>query len=433
MPARSPARYAELGTPYGPRELLDGLRRDERVVYSQNGNRAVRGRALLDRLEALAPRLGITRVADISHLSPANYPVFQSCRPMIFSHPRFGQNSGAQGKGPSALQAKISCLMESIEGYCAEPKQALWIRGSYEFLKGQHAIADPRIFVSRFGTRPRLREPLMWTPALALPARTTVLIPAETVFYPMFTGSYDTRQLFPSSSNGLASGATYLEACIHGIYEVIERCYEAGLETGRCAAEALFEHEVELPGLQAFAERIDHELELQLYALELEDRANGPVILCLLIGGGRVFSGWGCSLTLDISLSRAISEAFQGPATFTSGAREDMSAAPPRRQPGLFKRGQPERRTLRLRDYRKRIIDRRFTSLNRELEMAIRWVERLGYSHIFIANLTRRGVDVPVVKVVVPGMPVPYDLRVRRPNNMLHHHASAAYPTITTG
>ena len=83
---------------------------------------------MLRRLEPVLPRIGVTRIGDISFLSPANYPVFQSCRPNVFGHACVGQNSGSQGKGPTRTQALVSCMMESIEQFCAEPRKPELVR-----------------------------------------------------------------------------------------------------------------------------------------------------------------------------------------------------------------------------------------------------------------------------------------------------------------
>jgi ribosomal protein S12 methylthiotransferase accessory factor len=149
----------------------------------------------------------------------------------------------------------------------------------------------------------------------------------------------------------------------------------------------------------------------------------------LLVADDRIAEGWGTSLTVDISISRAFSEALQSLATVISGAREDGDQQLGAREQPFFVNGQPSERTLHVHDFRRRVSDRKFSSLSAELAAAVRWVRDAGYSDILIANLTRHGVDIPVVKVVVPGMDVPRDLKATA-RSEFRGVVAAQYPTV---
>ena len=69
----------------------------------------------------------------------------------------------------------------------------------------------------------------MWGEAFSVHDDDSVLLPAPLIYFPWLASEYQTRSLYMSQSNGLASGASFLEAVIHGLYEVIERHY-IGLE-----------------------------------------------------------------------------------------------------------------------------------------------------------------------------------------------------------
>lgn len=58
--------------------LRAGLAHEDKIVYTFNGNRCRKAKGFIKQLEKILPKVGITRVADISFLSEANYPVFQS-------------------------------------------------------------------------------------------------------------------------------------------------------------------------------------------------------------------------------------------------------------------------------------------------------------------------------------------------------------------
>lgn len=135
--------------------------------------------------------------------------------------------------------------METIESYSAELRNPNLIRASYNFLKDHTAIAHPAGFSHYAGIKTVSEdEPLMWTPAYSLEADAEVLIPAANVYFPFPRATLSYSPLFPSGSNGLASGATYLEAVIHALYEIIERYYTFLFENGKIAIEAIHDEEI---------------------------------------------------------------------------------------------------------------------------------------------------------------------------------------------
>jgi YcaO-like protein with predicted kinase domain len=408
----SPSSRKELERQHTIDELKSGLNQQESVLYRHNGNRRVKSTAFLKAIEKILPKAGLTRVADISFLSAVNYPVFQSCRPNYLTHSSTGQNSGSQGKGEYRTQAIVSCLMETLEGYCCESRNPELIRASYNFLKDHKVVYDPREFITlKEVTPPTLDEPIMWTPSYCLILKEEILIPAEAVYFPFMTLDYQTRCLYPQGSNGLASGSSYLEATIHALYELIERDYSSRLSKGLINVEAIYEEELKNKGVVEFIKKKVNDIEPQFYALEIPGLKvkNMPLIFCNLISEDGTYTGWGLSATVDISIDRAFSEALQTMATNISGTREDLGSEDhdENEYSDFGKTPQPTKRTLRIKDYRKRVHDKKFESLNDELDFIIKWVSQLGFKNILVTNLTRVGLDVPVVKVVIPGMELP--------------------------
>lgn len=400
--------------------VLDAeLRRAQPVVYSVNGNRSSDDKAFLKRIEQIAPRAGITRVADISDLSPTSFPVYQSCRPNLYLSAAYGQNTGAQGKGALSTQARISCLMEAIESYCVEPRTPNLLRGTYDYLHQHHLIVDPRCFVQRTAKPLGTDEPLMWTPVYSTRLRRPVLVPAEAVYFPFIPSYFGTRSAFIAGSNGLASGASYLEATLHALYELIERYYIHRMETGDLTIEALFECEIDDPRLQATLDPSHCDGVVQLYCLRLPGAGNLPMVRCCFITGDTFYSGWGCSSTVDISIARAVSEAFQCRATHISGSREDMKphttgvSTAGAQDDDIFGRcEQPSERTMHLCDLRKQVHDRQFLCLRDEYDFVLGWLEERGFGNVLIANLSRHGIDLPVVKAIIPHMELPAEFKV---------------------
>lgn len=395
-------------------ELQAALSQKENVVYRENGNRRVKSSVFLKAIEKIIPKIGVTRTADISYLADAPSPVFQSCRPNYFFHASLGQNSGAQGKGASRTQAIISCLMETLEGYSCEPRKPDLIRASYNFLVNHKLVCDPRKFITVPDVDAvTLDEALMWAPVYCLGVKEEVLIPAELIFFPFLPMDYETRSLFPSGSSGLSGGSSYLEATVHALYEVIERHCIHFFNHGKVAIEAIYDQELKNKSIAQFSREHGNEYEVQFYAIELPDIKNLPLIFCTIVGQTETFTGWGLSATVDVSIDRAFSETLQNMAVHASGAREDLgfNEGDGENNAGFNQTAQPKKRTLRIGDYKKRVHDKIFKSLNDELTFILKWLEKQGYKNVFVANLTRVGIDVPVVKVVIPGFELPDEFK----------------------
>jgi hypothetical protein len=49
-------------------------------------------------------------------------------------------------------------------------------------------------------------------------------------------------------------------------------------------------------------------------------------------------------------------------------------------------------------------VTRRFDDLRAEFRFLLRWLHDAGFPVAYLANLTRRGIEFPVVKAIVPGM-----------------------------
>ncbi|MBN4059203.1 YcaO-like family protein [Endomicrobium sp. AH-315-J14] len=149
---------------------------------------------------------------------------------------------------------------------------------------------------------------------------------------------------------------------------------------------------------------------LRMFAIELPGcKRNLPMVVCHLVGHGRTYGGYGCSANLLSSVDRAVSEALQALAVDISGSREDLDAR--RVNAGAVSHESDTAAPVAIEELRKRVWDVTATSLQEEFGMAVDWVHRFGFANVCVANLTRVGVDIPVVKVLVPGLPCKMEVR----------------------
>jgi len=386
----------ELLTSTGIDALREGLVRSEEVVFRENGNRTASPETFLQTILECLPRCGISRLGDLSYLPSPSFPVVQACRPDPMFHSSYGQNSGAQGKGVSTVQAKLSASMEAIESFCTEPRATNLVRASYCELSAAHAVIPPAHVMGRWQPkRPRDDEPLMWTSGLWLEEDCEVFLPAETVFFPFLPHSYDTNSFFPCSSDGVASGSSVLEAVIHALYEKIERHYLALWEMGRIESVEVSVGDLESFAVASWNRNLAEGMPLRFWSFLIPGIENLPMVFATRENWG----GMGCSSSVEVSVLRAISETAQSQALGISGSREDTN-----RHSFQSLGGETEPETLTLSQYRERVTDRTFNDLRTEYRFLMKWLHEAGFPMTLVANLTRNGVDVPVVRVVVPGL-----------------------------
>ncbi len=405
-------------------ELLKELLSQENVVYRSNGNRAVPIEEALKLAKKTALDVGVSRVGEINQLCSYVLPVFQATRLSLYYHPMTGQNSSTNGKGLTKKQAEISCLMEAIEGFCAEPRNPILIRGSYHYLKKQHVLINPQIINHREKTPPaQLEEPLMWTPCASLNHKTPVLVPAEAVYFPFLPEEYSTRPIFVCSTNGLASGGTYLEALMHALYEVIERHYISCWEQGSASIQQIFEEDLKkIKSVQKILSAGRKEdFIIKIYSVLLKKEINMSFFVSAVFTpyNRLAFLGYGCHSNIETAINRALSESIQSWTTSASGSREDLlkNKFMQKNSTVLL----PLQASLKLDQLKNHIVNTKFLTLNDELNFLLYWLKTLGIKDVFIANLTRHGVQIPVIKVIAPGMLI--NKKAKHPHTLLKTNA----------
>src|SRR5687768_16044725 len=155
------------------------------------------------------PKLGITRLANLTGLDTLGVPVFSAIRPNGRSL------STSQGKGLDVDSAAVSALMESIETWHAEHMVAPRVRGSVRGLRGRLSLVDARRLPRPARGKLDLDAEHDWVEGWDLAAGAPIWVPLESVSLDcVFPSGY--QPTFDVSSNGLASGNHLLEAISHG-------------------------------------------------------------------------------------------------------------------------------------------------------------------------------------------------------------------------
>lgn len=366
-------------------------------------HRATTLAATWKRFAPLAPRVGITRLADLTSLDTLGVPVFAAIRPMGRSL------STSQGKGTTPMAAKVSALMESLETWHAEqraPDRVATARGLGA------ATATLAAALPRRARRLDLDARWPWVRGWALVAQRPVWVPWQAVTLDCVPAA-TTPPVFDVSSNGLASGNTLGEAIVHGLGEVIERDAEAAW---RASGD---DRRIVLDTVAAPVARLIDRLRaagVRVWLWDLTSDVGVPVFGCGLMHDPReagwravgFYQGFGCHVDPGVAMLRAITEAVQTRLTYIAGGRDDFFPADYGR---ATDRALLDRVWARYAAPPDESIDARMYATPRARDRAVGPVldhllaclADAGSPEVIVVDLRRRELGVPVVKVLVPG------------------------------
>ncbi|WP_437924719.1 YcaO-like family protein [Sorangium sp. So ce291] len=385
------------------------------------------------RVRPFLPRLGITRVADVTGLDTIGIPVVMVARPNARSL------SVSQGKGLTLAAARASGLMESVEHWHAERVHLPLKQGTVRELSPTHALLDVRA-LPRFATgafHDDLR--LLWVPGADLVSGAPTWVPFEVVHTDYSLPLLAATGSFLMASNGLASGNHPLEAVSHAVCELVERdattlwafSSDAHRLSRRLALatvddpgclEALEKYE--RAGVAVFVWETTSDIGIPAYLCTIVDREPNPYRAIAPMGG------FGCHPARGVALLRALTEAAQSRLTVITGARDDVR----------FGMGKPEddldaaRRFLAAHgaDPTPRSFhaapDRAGETFDEDVAWAVDRLRAAGLGTIVAVDLTKPEIGIPVVRVVIPGLEPLYDvpgyLPGARARRRLEEHAS---------
>jgi putative methanogenesis marker protein 1 len=302
---------------------------DPTIKYLEGTQRVLDPETTLASTTELLPKIGVTRIANITDLDRVGIPIFSAIRPSAAA----GAISIYSGKGATETNARISAIMESFERCLAEqPEVSINLNGielpaeravdMYESLCESYPTLYPDALL--------LPQPiaeftsLEWIMGHDLMNDIEVFVPSNAVFHPY--NPRNANQLFRSNTNGLASGNTIEEAVLHGLLEVIERDALSIAEYTRNPGREIVLSEsdwlnyelrrrMEEAGIKVKLWLLDSDIDIPTVVAALDDTVlKDPALLVM---------GAGAHLSPEIAVTRALTEAAQSRVVQIHGARED--------------------------------------------------------------------------------------------------------------
>lgn len=370
-------------------------------------------------LERFVPdlsRYGITRLANVTGLDVIGIPTWVSVRPNARGL------STSQGKGMTDAAAKASAIMESIETWHAENID-LPVRHESHAALTRSDNAIPLSSLSYYAdSPPRADMPMAWVKGEDLMSGQNVWVPLEAVTTNYVVGPRGMLETsFVQSSNGLAGGNTVPEAVAHALAELIER--DEITRTAQAFRAMDIDLRVDLSSVrdaecQALLNRLEA-ADMQIVLMDLTGPSGIPVYGAVIAEkeGSSMwrrlppFSGYGCHPSAIVAVMRALTEAVQSRVTHISGSRDDISYSEYARaghaddlasfhaRAGEVK-GRPFDETMGCAT----------DSFAGDIATLLSKLRDHGIEHAVAVDLRKPDRQVPVVKLVVPGLAAPTPL-----------------------
>jgi thioglycine synthase len=390
------------------------------VKYFGCTHRSIAPEETIKNVESKLRTAGVTRVAEITHLDRIGIPVYSAIRPGAAE----GAVSIYAGKGATKQQAKASAMMESFERYSAElndENRQNFVCGIFEGSSEEY-INPNSLILPNLLLDPETSE-IEWVKSTNIKNDHVVLVPANAVYHPYVPKN--TLKIFQSNTNGLASGNKLEEAVFHGMMEVVERDAWSIFESKR-------EQKPEIS-----CENTDNEIILNILAMFKEVGINVKLIDLtadikittvaavsddtILKDPALLTLGVGTHLDPEVAVIRALTEVAQSRATQIHGTREDTVRAVFMRKAGYqrMKRinshwfGESER-TVDLNE----LENASGKSFKEDIETSKKLLSKCGFEDILYVDLTRPEIEIPVVRVLIPGMEL-YSVDVNRAGKRL--------------
>ncbi|MDX8367010.1 YcaO-like family protein [Cytobacillus sp. IB215665] len=388
---------------------------DTTKINRHGTHRVISPNETINRIKELLPKVGITRIADLTGLDRLGVPVFSATVP----NDRCGISVN-NGKGTTMEAAKVGAMMETIETFCAENIELPVITASYEDLSKKEKVLDPYSIPSYIDLEQNLHtEVLDWVPSIELFSGDQYYVPASLVSIPWEGNG---RGIWIESTNGLGSGNVIEEAICHALNEVVERDARtlAILKaTIKPNLPSIIDGKPLVPSdttgfpmidintvpqhLYEISKRIEKE-GVKLIIRDITSDIGIPTFSAALVeenweGEYYCHGGAGTHPDAEIALERAITEAAQSRLTDFQGTREDMSEQAPSQKPNDLSFMTSDRGEMKSFND---CVNYKNQTIEEDVRCILDRLWEIGRNQAFLINLNKKELQVPVVRILIP-------------------------------
>ena len=392
----------------------------------------------LKKVNPLVKQIGITRVADITDMDRLRIPNYSAVLPgtedyiWVYS-----------GKGPTKNHAKASVIMESIERFSSLPAnyEGKILTGKYKELSKSYDVLKYDEVIEPLSFQLTDEMNMDYCIGYDLISQKDILVPSSLA---IFRYNPNPPSINPYSffhTNGLASGNVMEEAICHALCEVIERdavsiaefsssafqyhllkTIENGflnngilirsLESKNFIDDNTVYSDIDLNGLDyppvKKIVREFHKCQISLKVKDITTEIGIPTFIASSVEWvnhdyGYLVEGHGTHPDSRIALMRAITEVSQSRAANIQGSRDDL------RKMKYDPQNSDENKSWQFMASPKK---KAFTEVNSfynddildDIKLILGNLKNKGFKNAIVVNLTNSRLQVPVVRIIVPGL-----------------------------
>lgn len=394
--------------------------------------------------------VGITRLADITGLDRLGIPTYSAIVPRSRD-----VLSIYNGKGHRSIDAKVGAIMEAIERHAATQMKLAIRHGSYREIAAtsQRGLHPSEVGIELYPEYSDAQS-IAWVKGYDILNGEETWIPAEAAGY-LLIGRYGPPCFNWSRTSGLASGNVLEECVAHALLELIERdawtlaelrcrwipeAIRAHSHNASPVAPASLPAETETEPGSPLSSRSDdtaypyldlsdanpvitglldryRAIGLEPLVIDITSDLGVPTVLATAAetirpGFDRAHFGLGTHLDPNVAITRALTELAQSRVTDIQGVREDlrpsadtepMQAAHTKRAEMIEKESWYHKPSPQSRQINEMPAVRN-DDLLRDIAELLTRLRRAGLDRVIVTDLTHPEAQVPVVRVIVPGL-----------------------------
>jgi bacteriocin biosynthesis cyclodehydratase domain-containing protein len=384
-----------------------------KLVTTSGGYRSVSPTATVARYRKhVSPLTGVvSRLDRIEADLPLNTNYFAThnfaARPETVGELKAGLSGGSFGKGSTADQGEASALMEAIERYSGsfQGDEIRVTRRFADFPSGDAILPNDITLFSdaQYQDASEMLAPfdrsaeIEWSPVWSLRNKRFKYLPTGLLYF-FYKGPGD-GQVYPADSNGCAAGNTLEEAIVQGFLELVERdsyaiwwynkLNRAALDLGQFDDSYIHDLQSQLAetGRRVWVLDVTSDLEIPSYVAITHWTENSQE---------QIEFGSGAHFVPRIAALRALTELNQFLSIGLAGGRDEQEELRLIDHPYLA----PNSHTPVRPD-----LASKFGHLDKSEQVmsCVRLAKRAGLDFL-VLDQTRPDIEVPVVRVIVPGL-----------------------------
>jgi len=371
------------------------------------GIRTILPKETLDRVLPLLSKAGMDPLEDITPKDNIGIPVFSVARQST-AH---GKRKVYNGKGTTPEQAMASAVMEAMERYSAELRETdEIIYGTVDEAMATGLTLDPAEMILPMRTLNYYRNDVIaWCRGYEMFRGEEIWVPACAVYHPYFPDG--DMQLFRFHTNGIASGNTMEEAILHSMFELIERDAWSICEHREKANADVMVDEGSVcdslmkmfsdNGVEIYLKDLTSDIGIPTIGAAADDVATkDPELLTI---------GVGTHLNPEIAAIRALTEVAQSRTTHKHGSKINAKLQRISQEMGYENIKKANRvwysktgSSVKLSDMER--LDTPYVL--DDIEVVFDNLIRCGFDKVIAVDITRPEVNVPSVRMIIPGLEV---------------------------